>query len=280
MAPAPLPAGWKLTSSTRSCPDVGHVQIAGQPVEGEAPGIPQSVGPYLVAEGVAGGNRVGGDAGKDIDPKNLAEQGSAVLPVAQGVAAAAAVTAADVKMAVGSEGKLPAVVIGKGLDDVQQLLAGEGIGAVGIGAQAETGDDGIADTGPVGVVDVEGAARGESGRKGKPQEPLFAAGRGDEARDVEKGSGEDGAVADDSDTPFLLDHEEPAASIPGVGDGDRLCETAGNARQGNDGGKRGRCFGRIVATAPTAAGGEGKGDGEYRRLLIDRSNGIRGSSRA
>ena len=66
------------------------------------------------------GMRVGGSssvAALGVDAQDLAEQGRRVLPVAVGVAAAAAVAQADVEEAVGAEGELAAVVVGGRLVD-------------------------------------------------------------------------------------------------------------------------------------------------------------------
>jgi len=66
-------------------------------------------------------------------------------------------------------------MVGVGLGYLQQLLAGCGIGPVRGGTDGEAGDDRVADPGPVGVIQIEGAAAGKVGGKGDPQKPLLAA---------------------------------------------------------------------------------------------------------
>jgi hypothetical protein len=169
-------------------PDVPDVEIAGLPVEAEAPGVAQTVGPDLVragarggrGEGVGGGDAVGG-AAVDVDAQELAEQGVDVLPVLEGIAAAAAVEVA-------------AVVIGlAGVGNRQQDETAGAVRDVGVGGDVVPRDLDGAVALPR-VVDEEEAVGRVVRMEGEPQEPALAAAPGAGRADgggVEEGGGQD-----------------------------------------------------------------------------------------
>ena len=143
--------------------DVADPQIAVGAIEAEAPRVADAVEPHLrppalaVGERVVGRNavllaarRVGG-----VDPQDLAQQRLGVLPVALGIAAAAAVAECDVQVAVGPELHLPAVVVGERVLDRQQLAVRPGVDVVS--GHRVRGDAGIAARRQA-VVHVERAA--------------------------------------------------------------------------------------------------------------------------
>src|SRR3990170_5501056 len=94
---------------------VGEKEPAARPVEGEAPGIAQTVGPDLATrscpadEGVVRRDAVGRIA-VDVDAQQLAEQGIEPLPVVLRIARGAAVPHPDVEHPVRAEEVQPAVV--------------------------------------------------------------------------------------------------------------------------------------------------------------------------
>ena len=122
-------------------------------------------------------------------------------------------------------------MVGEGLDDGEKFLPRGGVRQVGVGAEPEAGDHGVADTGPVSVVDIETAACGITGWEGESQQPLLSARGGDKTRYVEKRGCGDSAVADEPDGPSLLDHEQPAAAVASVGYGHRSDEAPGKPGQ-------------------------------------------------
>ena len=109
----------KSTSSQAALADVADHQVAGQPVEREAPGVSQPVAPDLVAAVRASVRRTGCPVGpctpRDRSPadrfEDLPEQGLEVLGVAVGIALGPAVPGRDVEVAIGSELELAAVVV-------------------------------------------------------------------------------------------------------------------------------------------------------------------------
>src|SRR5439155_16458592 len=123
-------------------PDVGDDEVTRGPVEGEAPGIAQAVGPDLAAgagggaEGVVGRHRVGA-APVHVDAEHLAEERAEVLAVAEGVAPAAAVAEADVEHAVAAEREAAPVVVGEGLLDEEHEALAARIRGVGAGVAVE-----------------------------------------------------------------------------------------------------------------------------------------------
>src|SRR6266545_2092996 len=156
--------------------DVADPQVAGGGIEGEAPRVAQPVRPDLRAgaaaadERVVGRHAVGAAAGGPrVDAEDLAEQRAQRLPVALGVAAAAAVPQADVQHPVGTEGELAAVVVGEQvMVDLEDRPLRGGLGPAA--AHGELGHVDVAAT--VGEVDVEVAA---VGGEGQAQQPLLAA---------------------------------------------------------------------------------------------------------
>jgi hypothetical protein len=164
--------------------DVGEREVAGLPIEREAPRVPESVSPDLVAagnayEGIVGGDRVGLSVGAElgIDPQELAAQVLEVLRTTERVAAASAVARGQVEVVVGPELKLAAVVVR--LPRVRDLDHDSPRGRVGnvrIDGVAEIlGDDDV----PlgVGVVDVKLAARRVVRRERHREETSLAARR-------------------------------------------------------------------------------------------------------
>ena len=102
--------------------DVAGPKGAGLAVEGESPGIAQTVGPDFGATAAVGKGVVGRDGVGlrvrcigDIDAQNGAKEGCSILAAAQRIAGRTAVAQADVEVTVGAEGNLPAVVVGVGL---------------------------------------------------------------------------------------------------------------------------------------------------------------------
>jgi len=67
------------------------------------------------------------------------------LPIALGIAAAAAVAGGDVEITVRPKGELAAVVVAKGLAEFEYDVFAVGIGCIGgVGADAKMSDDGAA----------------------------------------------------------------------------------------------------------------------------------------
>jgi hypothetical protein len=152
---------------------------------------------------------------------------------------APAVAGADVEVPVRPEGELAAVVVRLvRVGDPQETSLG-GRGAVGVrAAPAVLGDDQRAAR--VRVVDVETPVRPVRGVEGQAQEPSLPAAR-DPRLDVEEGRREErSGLRDDPDPASLLDHEQAARAVAGVGERDRLRE-------------------------PGSHGDEAQGDGRLRR---------------
>jgi hypothetical protein len=159
--------------------DVGGPEVARLPVEREAPGIAEAVGPDLgeavsaVGERVVGGDGVGAlpAAASTSRRRILPSRASGVLGVVLRVAAGAAVAETGVEVAVRAEHDQAAVVVGERVGNGEQDLAAGGVGAVGVvGGDAVAGDrvvagafapaGGVADEelSVGGVVGVEGDA--------------------------------------------------------------------------------------------------------------------------
>jgi hypothetical protein len=231
--------------------DVSDVEIAGLAVEAEAPGVAQTVGPDLVRAGAGGGRGEGiggrdgvGSAAVDVDAQELAEQGVDVLPVLEGIAAAAAVAGADVQIAVRPELEIAAVVIGLArVRDRQQDETAGAVRDVGIGGDVVPGDLDGAVALPR-VVDEEEAVGRVVRMEGQPQEPALAtaagAGRAD-GGGVEEGGGQDLGAVPDPDLAGLLHDEQPSRLVLGVGDVDDVGQAAGDLHGGDEGaGRRAR----------------------------------------
>src|SRR5262249_4395851 len=114
----------------RVLPDVADVEVAGQPVEAEAPRIAETDVPQLALLAGAG-VRVAARARvpaprADVDAEQGAEQIVLALAVPVGVVAAAAVAEADPQHAVRTERDQSAVVVVGGLVDREHDLVGRG----------------------------------------------------------------------------------------------------------------------------------------------------------
>ena len=213
-------------------PDVGDHHVARRPIEGEAPGIAQPVGPDLVAacrrgEGIAGRDRVGRDLARmRVDAEDLAQQLFGVLAVFEGIAAAAAVAERDVEVAVGAELELAAVVVGfLGVADAEDRFADRraaaGIRAKGVEVDVAFGPAGL---GRAGVGRVDAAAAFEvGGWRDREHAPLdFAA--ADQFGQVEELARVGGGAFDD--LAFALDDQQPFRVGRARGDVDGLVEFA------------------------------------------------------
>ena len=175
--------------------DVADVQVAGRPVEREAPRVAKPVVDELRLRA----------AFADVQLPDLRELRLERLAVVVRVAAGAAVAEPDVEQSVRAEGELAAVVVREGLALVEDLpRRGQDRGAP---VRAILDDARV--PGGVGVVDVEEmvprVARMERDRE---QAPLAAARH---ARvDVEERLPAKLPAHDDGDHPALLDDVEPA----------------------------------------------------------------------
>ena len=253
----------------RVLPHVADRQVARAAVEGEAPGVAQTVAVDLGAGAVAAAERVvGGDAvgpaarGGRVDAQQLAEQRRQVLRVAARavlVARAAAVTGADVEVHVGPEQQQPAVVIALGVRHAQDEARRAAVGAGG--ARALVLDDALV-AGPVGEVDVEAARARVVGREGDRQEALLAPGL-HLAADVEERAL--AATADDHDPPGLLDHEHALAVLRRRGHVDGGGEAPDRPELGAAAGGRLRRGGGLLARR---RGGCRGGRGRRRRAGV------------
>src|SRR6266508_98222 len=132
--------GSKVDLLPRVLAHVADVEVAGQRVETDSPGVAKPVGPDLSERtrayvGIGRRHRIGPGA-EDRDAQDLAEQSGQALAVAlrrmagPDVAARAAVPHADVQEPVWSEHDQAAVVVGLRLVDRQQRLAGGAVGDV------------------------------------------------------------------------------------------------------------------------------------------------------
>ena len=253
-----LPAGaagrLEVDLLVRVLPHVGDVEVGGEPVEGETPRIANAKRPDLRPPGGIAGERIGGrdgvrvGTGLHVDAQDLAQQRVRILGAVLGVTARAAVAHADVEVAVvGAEGELAAVVVGVRLGDHQQdLLAGR-IGDVGVGRDRDPRDHRGAVAG-AGVVDIKVLLRGIAGRKGDAQQALLAAGD-DLQVDVQEPGRLQHPADHQPDVAGLLDHEDPAGAVAGVGDLDDVGHAVEKRHQG-DGGPGGGRLGRLPAAVP------------------------------
>ena len=250
--------------------DVADDQIAGCPVEGEAPRVAQPVGPDLRApsrrggEGVARRDRIPA-VGLRRDPQHLGEQHTGVLAVVVGVALAAAIPDADVQIAFGAELELAAVVVGLGVVvDREHGACAAGLSAVRVPARAPVLDDPDV-VGGVRVVDVEAPARRVVGREGHRQQSLLSRGCVDLRGDVEEGTGPAPAVDQDDDASRALDHEEPPWFARRACRVDGLVELP-DPFQGDPARSRGSGHGRRARGGRGAARGDrcGGGGGQER----------------
>ena len=219
--------GWKLTSSRAFLADVGDEEIAGLPVEAEAPGVAKAVGPDLrqralgVPERIRRRNRVR-RAAVHVEPQDLSEEHAEVLRAIAGIAAATAVPEADVQVAIGTERELSALVVGERLRDVQEDLRRSRVGHVRIGRHAIAHERGVARG--VRVVDVEQAVRRVVRMEGEAEQAALAAAR-DERAQIEKRRRQDARAVEDFDAPRLLEDEEAPRAVARVNQAERGAET-------------------------------------------------------
>ena len=186
-------------SSQFALADIADVEIAGLPVEREAPRVPQAVARDLPIR-----------AGPiDVDSQHLAESALQILRVILRIAARAAVAHPHVEASVGAERELPAVVVGVGLFDAKQLSPPKWR----LPCASPILDHACVPA-HVGVVDVEEAVRGEVRVERDGEEPLLAT-RLDESPDVEERLRKDVSVLDDANPPGLLHDVDPAGLAPG-----------------------------------------------------------------
>jgi len=145
--------------------------------------------------------------------------------------AAAAITRAQVEIAIRAKLQLAAVVVGVGrmADDDHRLRAGR-IGNVRVGRHRVTYNLQVARC--IGVVNVEIAVAGVVGMEGDAEQALFIA-VADERRNVQERRRQQAAVLVDANAPPLLDDEEAAAITRRGGGVDRPLQTAGNQGQVN-----------------------------------------------
>ena len=215
--PAQLAAGPVVDLLPVALADVGHPEVAGGAVEGEAPRVAEPVPGDLPA-------RLGGG---DVRPQELAERGAKVLGALLGVAGGAAVAHADVQQPVGAELQLAAVVVVVRLVDEEQLLGAREDGLAARGAKLD--DPGVAV--PVGVVHVEETRLRVVRVKRHREEPLLAAAL-DAVADVEERRRAALPVHEHLDHARLLDDVD----VPGLGRGrrqvDRRVEAAREDAEG------------------------------------------------
>jgi hypothetical protein len=192
--------------------DVGDEEVAGRPVEGEAPGIAQSVRPDLAKnarlsdEGVSRRDGVRGDAGLHIEPQEIPEQRGAVLGVLELVVGAAAVPQGNVEKAVRTEGELPGVVVGGGLRDEEQHLFTGRQGNIGVLRREEEAAHHGGPVGAAGVIDVEMGLLREAGGKGEAEQPPLTAGK-NLPGDIQERGRQERSVPDNPHPARLLDNE-------------------------------------------------------------------------
>ena len=205
-------------------PHVGDEQITCQPVEAKAPWVTQANSPYLwpgigvVYKRVVGGDGVAAVSAVYIQPQDATQQRAWILPVAFRITLAAAVTHADVQIAIRAKGDHAAVMVGKWLGNGQQNLLTGGVSHVGIAADAVAGDVGVAVH--VCVVDEEKAVFLVVGMKGQPQQPLLVAVGANRVLNIQKWCGQQFSILDDANGAGLLQNEEPV--VIGVGEVERL----------------------------------------------------------
>ena len=195
-------------------PNVAKVEVAGTPVEAEAPGVAQAVGPDFVPawgvnEGIVVGDGVGCPA-VHVQAQEGAKKGVDVLAMVQRVTAAAAVAQADIKVAVeGAEGEMASVVVAVGLGDGQEYLGTVGVSEVRVGRGNVVAGDHCRAVSCPGIVDIELAVGGIVGMEGQSQQSALGAGDYCAAQ-VEEWGAEGRAVLYDTNGAWLLDDKEAA----------------------------------------------------------------------
>ena len=175
---------------------------------------------------VGGGNGVWRDPRLDVDVEYLAQERTEILPSGVRIVERrnSAVAGANVQVPIlRSKREAPAIVrFVRLLDGEENPLVGR-IGNVWVGCDFETADDCVAVE--VGTTHEEVLFGVKAGRKGDVKQASFAAAT-DPRRDIQEENFEDRprgcgvwerGVPDDTDTARLLNQEEPAAAIAGVG---------------------------------------------------------------
>src|SRR5436309_5703523 len=215
-------------------PDVGDVEVAGGAVEGVAPRIAEALDEALRRYGQRG----------DVDAEELPQVAGAALPVAHRIAAAAAVTHADVEHGVGAEEVEAAGVVREGLVDGEHQLRAQRVGLVRGGGRVVALDHRVAvrdpPVRPARVVHVEEPVVLEVGVEGDAQQALLAAAALDLRPDVEERGRLQGAALDQADAPGLLDDEEPVRIERRRGHVGRVREARGDEHRLDRGPAHGR----------------------------------------
>ncbi|KXJ04804.1 hypothetical protein AC249_AIPGENE5364, partial [Exaiptasia diaphana] len=219
--------GLEIDLFTGVLADVGDVEITGQAVEGEAPGLTQAQGPdlgrrlALAAERVVSRNAVVG-RGRNvlihIDAQHFALETITGLGVAVGVGLGSAIAVANVEIAVGSELNLTPAMDGGGLSDGDQDHATGRIRNVGVLRHRVAGDHGS--VGGVGVVDEEEAVGVVVRVEGDAFDAAFES-AAHQAADVEEGRQRKAAVVD-QDLTVLGGNKQTA--VPGIDDAHRVAD--------------------------------------------------------
>jgi hypothetical protein len=170
------------------------------------------------------------------------------------IVTAAPVTEGDVEETIRPEGELAAVVVAGWLRNNQENFLAGRIGRVRVGREVKPADHRRAVENP-GVVDVEigfpEIARGKSQAK---QALLSSADQ--PSRDIEEGGWLEDSAAQNSYLAALFDHEQAAAPVPGMDDGDGAGEPGRNLGKGQGQGGlelrgiRLRDHGSTATTAP------------------------------
>jgi hypothetical protein len=164
-SPRAARAGGAIDLLPPALADIADPQVAGRPVEAEAPWVAQSEGPDLV-EAVSPDERVGPrdpitQAPRprvDVDPEELAQTRRNALGAVARVPARTSVAGRDVQEAVRAEGECTAVVVCIRLVDPKQNAFARFDGDVRLArCRRELRDDRVPCA--VGVVDVEPAVR-------------------------------------------------------------------------------------------------------------------------
>ena len=265
---------------------VGDVQITVRRIEARAPGIPQAIGPDLVAvaadpvrERVVGRHAIGrgrpaavrgqarGGHAAHVHTQQLAEQRAAALSVAARavlVPGAPPVTGRNVQVAVGAELQLPAVVVALRLLEAQQALLAVRVGDAGVRHRHHVarhhGEPGAVQR-PLGVIDVEQTAGRIVGvERHSQQTHLVERGRGlhlgADVQEGRKGARWIAALLD-PDEPVLLDHEQTVGVARRRGHEQRSARQAGDHRHGLQG--------RVGRRSDTGALRRGRGARRHRQ---------------
>lgn len=154
----------------------------------------------------------------DVDAQNLAEKLVDVLCAVFRIECRAAITHADVEVAVGAEFDHSTIVVRVWLSDHEQDSL-RGAGLRGVCRCAIFGDDGRS-VGDTRVVDEEAAVGCEVRVEGKTQQPLFAT-RFHFRGDIEEDRGVIATRLQNSDAAGLFDDEQTLAAVGRVGDVER-----------------------------------------------------------